>query len=755
MILAVASLLVGQASARGSEKPEQPGRTAKREGPEKAREPAAPEKEGTANDENWRIPEDKSKFHIFIFAGQSNMAGGFNGSHLYDDEGNYNPLTKPVPRVLQYKRGGWAPAAHPTTRHVKTSFSIPLPFAQKYLEEIKDPEVKVGIFVTAFGGKAINFFVKGGSMHPRGTAALPKYGTVKGFVWHQGESDNRLEEREAYAQKLHGLVRDVRGYVSDPDLPFVTGAFNPQWAYSNPYSIPPGPPTDPEAKDPRGAYEAQITTGNVLAHIDVLNKAAHVHSTGASHLKGHKRKLVDENGKLTGETRGIKTDNTHFNRSGYTTLAHRYVDLILDRPAFKADPVMVVAVPGRQFTFDLRTAACDISKDKLTITAKDLPDWITMSSDGVLTGTAPAEGSTTFPISVTDMSGHVNRGHLRIVAGKAGAPRFKAEAYSRKPAVPGQLYQDRVYYHYRKPQSSDLFEPNNETVTFTKVDGPAWLKVHANGALSGTPTAADAGQTQKLTVRAADVDGEDTAVYTIPVLENGYVWYEGFKYQPDIPWIAVGDKLIFNKSMPKDTWYIRSGHFPFAYTTQYPCYDVAGALGANSYKFRTGSLRGMAFVLDGKRFGGEGGKVRFSIDLSDVEREEPKGRGRNIRNRRAKRAERLKAAGKIKEGERLFFVSLYRCVLGDAGGNAVEVVLGDDNLYGKNAEVTTRGTAQVTALASRDFKPSDQGVQALEFDYNGTGDILLVLSAVNERGVRGGGRNFRNLSFLRVDQRGR
>ena len=712
---------------------------------------AAAEVPSKAPGKDWDIPKDPAKFHIFIFAGQSNMAGGFNGSHLYDDEGNYDPLTRPVPQVLQYKRGKWIPAGHPTTRHVKTSFSIPLPFAKKYLAEINDPEVRVGIYVTAFGGKAIDFFVKGGTMHPGSTASLPKHGTVKGFIWHQGESDNRLEEREAYAQKLHGLVRDVRGYVGDPELPFVTGAFNPKWAYSNPYCIPPEPPAEAEAKDPRGAYEAQITTGNVLAHIDVLNKAAHVHSTGASHLKGHKRKLVDDSGKPTGEIRGVKTDNTHFNRAGYTTLAHRYVDLILDRPAFKADPVQMVAVPGRKFTFDLRTAACDISKDKLSFTAEELPKWITMDTDGVLTGTAPAEGDTTFGISVTDKSGHVNRSHFRIVAGKAGAPKFKADEYSRKAAVPGQLYRDRVYYHYRKPQSSDLAEPNNETVTFSKVDGPAWLKVHADGTFSGTPTAADAGKTQKLTVKAADVDGEDTAVYTIPVLANSYVWHEGFKYQPDIPWAAVGDKLVFDKSTPKDTWYIRSGHFPFTYTTQYSCYDVAGSLGANSYKFRTGSLRGIAFVLDGKRFGGKAGKVRFSIDLSDVKKPEPTGRGKNIQNRRAKRAEKLKALGKIKEGERFFFVSLYRCALNDAKGDAIEVALGNDNLYGKKAEVTTRGTAQLTPLVSRRFRPSDQGVQTLEFDYGGTGDILLVLSAVNEKGVRGGSRNFRNLSLRFIE----
>jgi hypothetical protein len=275
--------------------------------------------------------------------------------------------------------------------------------------------------------------------------------------------------------------------------------------------------------------------------------------------------------------------------------------------------------------------------------------------------------------------------------------------------------------------------------------------VHEDGTLSGTPTEADAGQTQKVTVKAADEDGEDTAVYTIPVLEKNCVWHEGFKFQPDIPWEAVGDRLSYKKSMPKDTWYIRTGHFPFTYTTPYSCYDVAGSLSANSYKFAVGTLRGLAFVLDGGRFGGKAGKVRFNIDLSDVKKAEPTGRGKNIQNRRAKRAEKLKAEGKIEEGEKHFFVALYQFVLSDDEEDSIEVVLGDDKLRGKNAEVTVKGKARLTPLAVRDFKPADQGIQTLEFDYDGTGDILLTLSAVNEKKDGGGGRNFRNLSFERVN----
>jgi hypothetical protein len=93
----------------------------------------------------WDVPKDPSKFHIFACLGQSNMAGGFKESHLYNDEGRYDPVTDPVPRVLVFKSGGWKPAAHPLIKHNKVSFSLPIPFARKYLELLGDPEVKVGL----------------------------------------------------------------------------------------------------------------------------------------------------------------------------------------------------------------------------------------------------------------------------------------------------------------------------------------------------------------------------------------------------------------------------------------------------------------------------------------------------------------------------------------------------------------------------------------------------------------------------------
>lgn len=701
---------------------------------------------------DWAVPEDPSKFHIFIFAGQSNMAGGFNESHLYDDEGNYDPVTDPVPRILQYRgKSGWRPAAHPLTRHVKTSFSLPLPFAERYLDSIDDPEVRVGIAISAFGGKAINFFMPGGTMHPGSAKHLKDIGTIKGFIWHQGESDNRMEERETYAQKFHALAKLIREYADDPDLPVITGAFNPQWAWSNPYSIPPGPEGNPETQEDKkrtwGAYESQITTGNVLAHIDVIGHAGHVHSAGAGHVSEHQRKLVDENGKPTGETKRVPTDNTHFNRHGYTTLGRRYAELILGRPAFKADPVIAVGTTGREFSFDLNAAACDIAGDKLSFAAEDLPKWLTLTPDGKLIGTPPAEGESTFPITVTDEGGLSYGSNFRLVTRVGGTPGFKAKNFSRKAAIPGRPYEDRVRYQWRKPQSSELLEPNNDTIRFSKVDGPGWLGVDADGRIYGIPTTEDAGKTQTLTVKAIDPDGETNATYTIPILGEDVLWHESFKYVADIRHRAVGDQLVFDRAMPTDTWFLKIGHFPaqnaedpFVFT------DLVANLSPESHKFSRGTLRALALVVDEKHFDGHSGKTQFNIDLPAEVEKEDKGRGAGRRAKKKAALDPDVAAGK----DAHFIVSLYQFVPGDAPDAGFDLALAAKKIRGLAAPVSPAGGAKLTKLAERNYKMGEAGVQSLDFEYDGTGHILLVLSASRDVAETGGGRKFDNLSFKRI-----
>jgi hypothetical protein len=185
------------------------------------------------------------------------------------------------------------------------------------------------------------------------------------------------------------VLADVRGYLDQPDLPFVTGQISRYGSNEEP------------TKDYWSEATGVIT--RVLANVgDELNHAAHVRSSGAATCKEHIRKLVDEDGKPTGETMRMREDPVHFNRSGYTTLAHRYVKAVLDRPSFKNDPVRVDAVPGRAFHASMVNEVSDLSKSKLTFAGHEVPGWLTITPDGALSGTAPSIGTTTCTITVTD-----------------------------------------------------------------------------------------------------------------------------------------------------------------------------------------------------------------------------------------------------------------------------------------------------------------------------------------------------------------
>jgi hypothetical protein len=59
-------------------------------------------------------------------------------------------------------------------------------------------------------------------MVKRAAIALPA-GTLKGILWHQGESDSFPLLAPAYEAKLHDLVSRLRQEVNAPEIPFIAG----------------------------------------------------------------------------------------------------------------------------------------------------------------------------------------------------------------------------------------------------------------------------------------------------------------------------------------------------------------------------------------------------------------------------------------------------------------------------------------------------------------------------------------------------
>jgi bacillolysin len=88
-------------------------------------------------------------------------------------------------------------------------------------------------------------------------------------------------------------------------------------------------------------------------------------------------------------------------------------------------------------------------------------------------------------------------------------PSFTNDPFSKPNAIENQAYSASI--------AGDATDPDSDPLTFSKVSGPAWLSVAANGNLSGTPASGNVGANQ-FTVRVDDGNGgSDQATMNITV----------------------------------------------------------------------------------------------------------------------------------------------------------------------------------------------------------------------------------------------
>jgi hypothetical protein len=167
----------------------------------------------------------KGDFHLFLLVGQSNMAG--RGRVSEQDR-------EPHPRVLTLtKDNRWEPAVDPL--HFDKPSVVGVGVGRTFGIRIAEanPRVTVGLIPCAAGGSPIASWEPGGfhsqtNSHPyddalrRAKLALQS-GTLKGILWHQGESDSQPEKAEIYEEKLHALIARFRKELQAPDVSFLAG----------------------------------------------------------------------------------------------------------------------------------------------------------------------------------------------------------------------------------------------------------------------------------------------------------------------------------------------------------------------------------------------------------------------------------------------------------------------------------------------------------------------------------------------------
>lgn len=170
---------------------------------------------------------EKQKFHLYLMIGGQNMVGV---GLVEAQDLQPTPRVQKLGKDMQWLDGTEGTNISRQTRSLgEPGSSMGRAFALELLRNETDPDVKIGLINVAVSGSRIeswqkpalaNFDDNYSAMLPYLRKALTQ-GTLKGVLWHQGESNTGTGP--AYAGLLSALIKNLREEVNNPQLPIVLG----------------------------------------------------------------------------------------------------------------------------------------------------------------------------------------------------------------------------------------------------------------------------------------------------------------------------------------------------------------------------------------------------------------------------------------------------------------------------------------------------------------------------------------------------
>lgn len=162
---------------------------------------------------------------LYLLIGQSNMAG----------RGTTDAASQPNSQKIWAinRQNEWKMAADPlhADKPAVVGVGPGLTFAQEVLKKHSDRPI--GLIPCAVGGSGIDDWQPGAKHEQTGIFAYDemlarvkeaqKRGTIKGIIWHQGESDSSPEKKDAYAAKLADFFKRLRRDTDTGNVPLVVG----------------------------------------------------------------------------------------------------------------------------------------------------------------------------------------------------------------------------------------------------------------------------------------------------------------------------------------------------------------------------------------------------------------------------------------------------------------------------------------------------------------------------------------------------
>lgn len=167
---------------------------------------------------------ESERFWVFVFAGQSNMAG----RAIVEPQD-----TVTNPRIFMIDQSGNVVLAREPAHFYEPKskgLGCSLSFGKNLLKSIPD-SVSLLLIPTAVGGSTINQWL-GDSVH-RGVKLLSNfrekieigknYGQIKAILWHQGESNANRNDVYNHEQYLSDLIKLFRESAENFSLPVLIG----------------------------------------------------------------------------------------------------------------------------------------------------------------------------------------------------------------------------------------------------------------------------------------------------------------------------------------------------------------------------------------------------------------------------------------------------------------------------------------------------------------------------------------------------
>jgi len=166
----------------------------------------------------------KENVWIFIMAGQSNMAG-----RGFVEPGD----TLPDPRIITLdKSNNWVYAKEPLHYYTPelSGLDCGMSFARELIQGV-DTSITVALVPCAVGGTSIDYWLNDSVTHgvhlksnfKEKVDLARQYGTIKGILWHQGESDAFPDKIPDYEMKLKANLKFLRAYTGNNSLPVIAG----------------------------------------------------------------------------------------------------------------------------------------------------------------------------------------------------------------------------------------------------------------------------------------------------------------------------------------------------------------------------------------------------------------------------------------------------------------------------------------------------------------------------------------------------